>query len=157
MDRRYQLLVIAALLVGALGTIAVALPGLNSVGTTTPSVALPTGCVKPAGGFLIVASLLGFNDSVDHGVPQNNWPVMNVKQGQNVTIVVCNADHTQTHGFQIDNYLPPSARVVSIPPGQVFRVSFTANAAGKFRVYCFIFCTVHWAMQSGELVVTATT
>jgi heme/copper-type cytochrome/quinol oxidase subunit 2 len=74
-----------------------------------------------------------------------------------VTIVVCNADHTQTHGFQIDNYLPPGVRVVSISPGQVFRVSFIANVAGKFRVYCFIFCTVHWAMQSGELIVTATT
>ena len=34
------------------------------------------------------------------------------------------------------------------------KVNFVANEAGKFRIYCNIFCSVHWAMQSGELVVS---
>jgi hypothetical protein len=29
-----------------------------------------------------------------------------------------------------------------------------ADESGTFRIYCSIPCTVHWAMQSGELVVT---
>jgi hypothetical protein len=152
-SRRFILLVVGIAVAAALGVAAVTLPDLNGVSTTTTTaVKLPPGCVKPAGGFLIIASQLGFNDSVDHGVPQNNWPVMNVRLGQNVTIVVCNADPSQSHGFQIDHYYV--AQLVSIASGQVLRVSFVANQAGSFRVYCQIFCTVHWAMQNGQLIVS---
>jgi heme/copper-type cytochrome/quinol oxidase subunit 2 len=112
----------------------------------------PAGCVKPVDGFLIIASQRGFNDSIDHGVPQNSWPVVTVRQGQNVTIVVCNADAVEAHGFQIDNYY--DARTVALAPGRVLTVSFVANKVGTFRIYCNIFCAIHWAMQSGELVVT---
>jgi nitrous oxide reductase len=107
--------------------------------------------VKPADGFLIIASELGFNDSIDHGVPSNHWPVVNARQGQNVTIVVCNSDPAQPHGFQIDNYY--DARLVAIAPNQALKISFVASKVGTFRIYCNIPCTVHWAMQSGELVV----
>jgi hypothetical protein len=144
--------VLVVALASAAAVAAIALPELNRVtSTTTAPVKLPTGCVKPSDGFLIIASELGYNDSVDHGVPQNSWPVVNVQQGQNVTIVVCNIDPGEAHGFQIDNYY--NARTVSIAPGQVLTVSFVANKAGTFRIYCNIFCAVHWAMQSGELVV----
>ncbi len=152
-SRKYLVLAVAILLASALAVVAVTLPGINAVSTGNSAPAkLPPGCVKPAGGFLIIASQVGFNDSVDHGVPQSNWPVMNVRQGQNVTIVVCNADPSQAHGFQITHYY--DSRLVSIASGQVLTVSFVAEQAGDFRVYCNIFCTVHWAMQNGELVVS---
>ncbi len=143
----------AVVIASSAAVAAVISPDLNSVSSTNSmQVSLPAGCAKPAGGFLIIADELGFNDSVDHGVPQNPWPVMNVRQGQNVTIVVCNADPSQPHGFQVDNYY--DARLVAIAPGQVLTVSFVADKTGTFRVYCNIPCSVHWAMQSGELVVS---
>jgi hypothetical protein len=145
-------IILAAGFVLALALAALVLPQLNKVTAGTSTAPLPPGCVKPTGGFLLVASQLGYNDSVEHGVPQNSWPVIDVRQGQNVTIVVCNADPTQAHGFQISHYY--DARLVSIASGQVLTVSFTAAEAGSFRVYCSIPCTVHWAMQSGELVVS---
>jgi len=153
MKRKYLFLALAVLLGSILAVAALALPGLNSVSKSdSVPTKLPPGCVKPAGGFLIVTSQTGFNDSVDHGVPQSNWPVMNVRQGQNVTIVICNADPSQAHGFQIDHYY--DSRLASIASGQVVTVTFVADRAGSFRVYCSIFCTVHWAMQNGELVVS---
>ena len=86
---------------------AIAVPSLNMVISTsqTTSTGLPPGCVKPTGGYLIIASEYGYNDSMDHGVPSHSWPVINVTLGQNVTILVCNADPTQPHGFQISYYL----------------------------------------------------
>jgi hypothetical protein len=145
MEKKYVVLVAVALLASAAAVAA----GTQS---TSTSVSTPSGCVKPADGFLIIASQLGYNDSVDHGVPANSWPVMNVKVGQNVTIIVCNEDPAQAHGFNIDYYY--NNRIVSVGVGQVLRVSFIAGKAGSFRVYCNIFCTVHWAMQSGKLVVS---
>lgn len=117
----------------------------------TPAVGLPSGCAKPANGFLIIASNLGFNDSVDHGVPANSWPVISVKQGQQVDIVVCNTD-VEAHGFQVTHYFDSS--IESLAPGQVFHVSFVASQAGDFKMYCSIFCTVHTFMQSGLLRVS---
>lgn len=152
MNRRLTIVLVAVIIAAAVGAVAVGLPGLNSVTATTTAAKLPAGCVKPAGGFLVIASLSGFNDSIDHGVPANNWPIMEAKVGQNVTIVVCNADPTQAHGFQIVHYY--DNRLVSLAPGQVLRVSFIATAAGTFRVYCQILCSVHWAMQNGELIVS---
>jgi heme/copper-type cytochrome/quinol oxidase subunit 2 len=145
-------LAIVVIFVAALAVAAVALPELNRTTTSTSTTTLPPGCVKPADGFLIIASQLGYNDSVEHGVPQNSWPVIDVKLGENVSIVVCNADPAQSHGFQIDHYY--DARLVAVASGQVLTVSFTADVAGTFRVYCNIPCTIHWAMQSGELIVS---
>ena len=152
MPGKFAFLLVGIIIVAALATTAVVLPDLNRVSSVTTNTKLPLGCVKPAGGFLIVASLQGFNDSIDHGVPANNWPVMTAKLGQNVTIVVCNADPTQAHGFQVDHYYDNS--LISIAPGQVLRVSFIASQAGSFRVYCQILCSVHWAMQNGQLIVS---
>ena len=152
MNRRLTFMVVAVLIAAAVGAAAVALPDLNGGSTTSSTVSLPAGCVRPSRGFLIVASLRGFNDSIDHGVPANSWPVMHAQAGQNVTIVVCNADPSQAHGFQIDHYY--DNRLVSLAPGQVLTISFTANQAGPFRVYCQILCSVHWAMQSGQLIIS---
>jgi len=150
---RKNAIVAAAIVVAAtVGILVAFLPALNGQSGTASAGPLPSGCVKPAGGFLIIANQLGFNNSVDHGVPEDNWPVIDVKLGQNVTMVVCNDDPTQAHGFQIMHYY--DSRLVSFGPGEVFRVSFIANEAGTFRIYCAILCTVHWAMQNGQLVVS---
>jgi hypothetical protein len=113
---------------------------------------LPQGCTKPAGGFLIIASDTGYNDSIGHGAPEKNWPIVDVKQGQNVTIVVCNID-IQAHGFQITHYYDQDE--VTLTPGQVIKVNFVASQTGSFDIYCEIFCSIHIYMQSGLLNVTA--
>ncbi|MDA4124221.1 MAG: cupredoxin domain-containing protein [Thaumarchaeota archaeon] len=105
---------------------------------------------KQSGGFLIIAGPNGYNDSIDHGVPQNPWPIVKVQKGTTVTISVYNSDH-QAHGFQITHYLAGSINTVA--PGQTFTVSFVADETGTFQIYCAIFCTVHAFMQSGELIV----
>ena len=124
--------------------------------TSSPST-LPSYCAKPAGGFLIVANSHGFNDSVERlnftseGGVTAPWPVVSVSQGSNVTIVVCNAD-TQAHGFEVQHYY--DSQVHTVAPGQAVTVTFMAGETGDFRIYCSIFCTVHWAMQDGELEVS---
>ena len=105
---------------------------------------------KPTESFLIVANINGFNDSVDHGVPQNPWPVIHVAKGTTVSITVYN-DDTQAHGFQVTHYFDSS--IETIAPGQKVTITFVADLAGTFRMYCSIFCTAHAFMQSGELVV----
>jgi len=111
---------------------------------------LPSGCAKPQGGFLVIASEYGYNDSVLEGAgPAKHWPVINVTLGQSVKIVVCNVDKIQSHGFQIGNYF--DSTVESIAPEQVITVSFVADKAGDFPIYCDIFCSIHLFMQYGEL------
>ena len=107
-------------------------------------------CGGSQGGFLIVASSNGFNDSIDHKVPQTPWPVITVQKGTSLTITVCNSD-TQAHGFQITHYYDSS--IVTVPPGKSLTISFTADTAGTFHIYCSIFCAIHPYMQNGELVV----
>ena len=142
-------ILIVAVLGGSLATFF--LLASRGGGTTTTST-LPAGCVKPSGGFLVIASKDGFNDSIDHGVPAKSWPMINVTQGQTVNITVCNTDF-QAHGFQVTHYYDNN--IVTLVPGQVIHVSFVANEAGQFRMYCNIFCSIHWAMQSGLLTVTS--
>jgi hypothetical protein len=112
---------------------------------------LPAGCVKPAGGFLVIASTLGFNNSIDHGAPTKPWPVFTVAKGATVNIVVCNTDR-QAHGFQITHYFDSSIETVA--PGQVMKVQFVANQSGAFLIYCSIFCAIHVYMQNGQLLVS---
>jgi hypothetical protein len=121
---------------------------LNRSGTSS----LPSGCVRPANGFVIIASEAGFNNSIGHGAPEKPWPIITVQKGAAVTIVVCNTDR-QAHGFQITHYYDSSIQTVE--PGQVLRVPFIADQAGTFQIYCSIFCTIHVYMQSGLLNVTA--
>ena len=91
--KRKKRILAAALVIVILGVSAtVALFVLSEEqggGTGRP---LPPDCLKPAGGFLVVASDTGYNDSIGHGAPKVDWPIITVRQGQNVTIVVCNID-----------------------------------------------------------------
>jgi nitrous oxide reductase len=112
---------------------------------------LPPGCIKPAGGFVVIASGLGYNDSIGHGVPAKPWPIITVKNGSAVTIVVCNTDR-EAHGFQITHYFDSS--IETVEPGQVITVPFIANQTGTFQIYCSIPCTIHSFMRSGQLIVT---
>ncbi len=115
-----------------------------------PSIVLPAGCTEPAGGFLIVMSQYGYNDSILEGAgPSKAWPVITVTQGTVVNVTVCNADNTQAHGFQIATYY--DSKVVAVAPGQVLQLSFVANEAGTFRIFCDIWCGIHAFMQYGEL------
>jgi heme/copper-type cytochrome/quinol oxidase subunit 2 len=106
--------------------------------------------MKPENGYLIVASNTGYNDSASKG--NASWPIITVNKGTTVNIVVCNTD-TQTHGFQISNYL--TSPTESISPGKVFRISFVANEVGTFRIYEGISSSTSSFMQNGELVVTS--
>jgi heme/copper-type cytochrome/quinol oxidase subunit 2 len=76
---------------------------------------------------------------------------MNVHQNQTVNITICNTD-VQAHGFQISHYFENTIEVIA--PGQSINVSFVADQTGAFRIYCEIPCSIHWAMQSGELLVS---
>lgn len=111
---------------------------------------LPPGCAKPPGGYLITASKLGYNDSISHGAPGNSWPMITVHLGQNVTIIVCNIDLV-AHGFQITHYFMRSQE--NLVPGQVLRISFVADQAGAFTIYCDVLCPIHIYMQNGLLTV----
>ena len=109
---------------------------------------LPAGCVRPAGGFLIIASSLGYNDSIAHGAPVKAWPILQVMQGTNVEITICNT-YSQTVGFQVSHYL--ANRLEAIPPGKDVTVNFLANQTGTFVVYCSVFNPIHIYLQGGEL------
>jgi hypothetical protein len=109
---------------------------------------LPAGCVRQSGGFLIIASSLGYNDSIAHGAPVKSWPVLEVTKGTDVTITLCNT-YSQAVGFQVSHYL--AGETETIMPGQVLSVSFIANQTGTFVIYCSIFNPIHIYLQGGEL------
>jgi nitrous oxide reductase len=112
---------------------------------------LPPGCKEPLGGFLILASVQGYNDSIGQGAPAKAWPIITVKQGTTVNITVCNTA-PYAHGFQIAHYYNSS--IVTIAPGQVINVSFVADKEGTYQIYCSIPCPIHLYMLSGQLRVT---
>ena len=155
-QKRTTILLAALTLLGVVASALVLVGGVDSsrgASVSLPEAALPQGCSRPAGGYLIVMTKYGYNDSVLEGAgPTKAWPVIRVAQGQEVNITVCNADPTQAHGFQIETYY--DERIVAVDPGQVVQVSFVANEVGTFRIYCAIFCTIHLFMQYGQLQVT---
>ena len=112
--------------------------------------------------FLIVESdypgpYAGINGSA-YVPTTTEWPIMNVKVGQLVSIHVINCASSEPHGFQISYYddIEQNGRntLVTIPAGQSYDVTFTATEAGTFRVYCGILCSIHPLMQNGALVVS---
>ncbi len=118
-------------------------------GASTTSTALPSYCVRPAGGFLIVVSRYGYNDSILEGAgPSKPWPIVEVAQGQTVDIGVCNID-SEAHGFQISDYVQSSVNVV--PPGGELHFTFVADKEGTFGIYCAIPCDLHPELQYGQL------
>ncbi len=116
---------------------------------------------KPASGqgaqdFVIIASVNGFNGSAlsphsVNGAQQAPWPVIRVAKGTTVNITIYNRDQ-QAHSFQVAHYF--DSDIQTIAPGQKLSVTFVANETGTFTMKCVIPCSIHWAMQDGELVVT---
>lgn len=100
--------------------------------------------------FTIVMTDQGFNNSkARYPTP---WPVMNVRKGDSVSIHVENDDpNGQPHAFVITHYFPSGIKLAA---GQSDDISFTANQAGSFLVYCNILCTPHTYMLNGQLNVT---
>ena len=122
----------------------------SQTGTSSTS-----GCSKPPGYLLIIANESGFNGSARYStsyLSTHPWPVITVKKGQTVNIIVCNTDPTFSHGFGIDNYLDSG---VAVQPGSTFELTFTANEVGNFTIRCTIFCPPHIFMQYGRLAVTS--
>lgn len=150
---RTSLVLIALTIVAAIASSAVILGGLHAsqgVVSAPPAAKLPTGCVRPSGGYLIIASAYGYNNSVLEGAgPSKPWPVLNATQGQDVKITVCNIDTTQSHGFQVGTYF--DSKIESIAPDQVLTVNFVASKSGTFPIYCAIFCSIHLFMEYGQL------
>jgi len=147
--KRVMVAFFVAVTVLGLAVLVVYVSSSGAVGNGGP--VLPADCVKPAGGFLIVASSLGYNESMAHGAPTQSWPVMAIPAGSNVTITVCNT-YQQAVGFQVVHYLQD--RVESVAPGHALTVSFVADEKGTFTIYCGIFCSIHLYLQGGELRVT---
>ncbi len=100
--------------------------------------------------FLVIENSLGYNDSVDHGVPQSYWPILCVHEGDTVQLTVENTG-SEPHGFVIAHYYEQG---ISLTEGQRANITFVAGKAGSFIIYCDIFCSVHQWMLSGILVVT---
>jgi hypothetical protein len=149
LNQRTVLVVAAVIIVGVAATSGFYVLSLNK-GTSSSST-LPAGCTKPANGFLIVASNLGYNDSELYS-GKGSWPIINVTQGSTVNITVCNTAN-YAHGFQISNYYQSS--IVTIQPGEVLHIpAFVADKSGNFLIYCSIPCPIHIYMQYGKLSVT---
>ena len=87
----------------------------------------------------------GFNGSKTHTDP---WPVLNVGRCDRVTVHLENQDLAEPHGFAITHYLDSG---VKVQPGQTLDVSFNANRAGSFVVYCNLRCSIHTIMLNGRL------
>jgi heme/copper-type cytochrome/quinol oxidase subunit 2 len=134
-----SVIVIAALAVYTLNP-------LQNGNTHTSSI--PT-CTTYSTSFLIIANGQGFNDSIEHGVPQNYWPILCVHRGDNVTIRVENTGN-EAHGFQIAHYYSGG---ISLAEGQTVTIFFVADQAGSFAIKCNILCSVHPWMLSGIVII----
>jgi len=121
------------------------LGGIVAASYTLPSLEL---CVGTFGSvhFTLVMTLQGFNGSKN--VYPRAAPVLNVGRCQTVTVHLVNQDTHDAHGFAITHYFDSGIR---LSPGDSQNVTFTANRAGKFTVYCNVLCPIHLYMQNGQL------
>jgi nitrous-oxide reductase len=77
--------------------------------------------------------------------------VIRVKKGDEVTLHITSVETAQdaTHGFAIPAY----NKQVSLDPGEVVSIEFTADTSGSFGFYCTEFCSaLHLEMQGWLLV-----
>lgn len=138
---------VAATLLVALG--ALLFFSLNPPPERTQTNTTGVSCSSFRTNFVVIANERGYNDSIDHGVPQSYWPVLCVHEGDAVTIRVLNTG-SEPHGFAIDHYYPVGA---SLAEGKNITVTFIADKTGSFLMYCTILCAVHPWMLSGLVVV----
>ena len=122
-------------------------PGSTGGSTTVAGVA----CTSYSTNYTILATNSGYNDSIQHGVPRNHWPILCAHQGDVVEITVLNRDSVEPHGFAIEHYDEAGATVL---PGDSTTIRIVASDKGYFQVFCNVICAVHPYMLSGVLVVT---
>jgi FtsP/CotA-like multicopper oxidase with cupredoxin domain len=91
------------------------------------------------------AGYAGYNASLQY------WPIIQVWQGQTVTITVMNCASSEPHGFAIGSYFNSG---VTLSTGQSYVLTFVASHAGRFSMYCNILCAIHPYMQNGLLIVS---
>ncbi len=91
------------------------------------------------------AGYAGYNASLQY------WPIIQVWQGQTVTITVMNCASSEPHGFAIGDYFNSG---VTLPAGQSYVLTFVADHAGRFSMYCDTLCAIHPSMQNGLLMVS---
>lgn len=150
MHSRRVITIAVVLLVAAGGSVAFYGPQFLLLGIPRTPVAKSFlgSCTGQSGSVLIIADGRGFNESTIQ--PSTPWPIIRVVKGQTVDLVVCNRDPVQVHGFVMDHYLIGG---IALSPGTGYKISFLASDPGSFRIYCYVFCTVHKYMLS-QLVVT---
>lgn len=77
--------------------------------------------------------------------------VIRLKKGDEVSLHITNVETAKdaTHGFAIPGY----NKQVSLDPGEVVTIEFTADTTGSFGFYCTEFCSaLHLEMQGWMLV-----
>ena len=146
--RKAALLLVAVLIVTLVGLFYASMNPVRSSNWTPDSSGI--NCASYGTDFLVIVNRLGFNGSINKGVPQQRWPILCAHEGETVTINVRNTDTIETHGFAIGFYYEGG---VSIPAGRNVTISFAADRTGAFTLFCDIFCSVHPFMQSGVVVV----
>ena len=107
-------------------------------------------CEKPPGSVLLILDNSGLNGSIHRVSPGSASVTLTFGKGDMVSIVICNNDTVQAHGFAVSHYFD---RGVTLRPGDAYKVSFVARDVGSFIIYCNVFCTVHTFML-GKLTVT---
>ena len=106
-------------------------------------------CTEYNTSFVIIADEKGYNDSIDHSVPRNYWPILCAHLGETVRITVENMG-SEPHGFAVGHYYEAGT---SVPQGNNVTITINADRTGSFLIYCTILCAVHPWMLSGLLVV----
>ena len=146
---RYILLVLIIAVVGTVGGVfaylTVSYPGLFSTIGASP-LACPSGATASVPQVTLVISTQGFNNSRYAA----SCPLLNISKGQSVTIHLANNDR-EMHGIAVTHYF---AGGVQVQPGETRDITFTADQAGSFVIYCMTGCFSHGYMQNGRLTVT---
>jgi hypothetical protein len=107
-------------------------------------------CKRPPDSVLLILDNYGLNGSIHRVSPGAASVTLTFGKGDMVSIVVCNNDTVQAHGFAVGHYFD---RGVTLRPGDAYKISFVARDAGSFTIYCNVFCTVHTFML-GKLTIT---
>ncbi len=109
-------------------------------------------CVRAVGYVLIVFDGSGMNDSKDHGVPAENWPILTVHNNADVRIAVCNLDSSQDHGLAMyDSQLVLTDSCRDVKPQSVCYTNFVPSISGNFTMADPLFSTENMWTQSGLL------
>jgi nitrous oxide reductase len=147
--QRSSLLIVATTIILAAGLfyVIVAHPPSGTHATTS----IGNGnCTSYSNSFVVVADESGFNNSIAHGAPAKPWPILCAQEGEQIKITVVNDDTVEPHGFAVSDYLEAG---ITVLPQHSQVITFVADRAGDFKIYCNVICAIHPYMQSGVLVV----